>query len=563
MKRILLIFAICMIFNMSFAYLTAMALSTSAGTVIQNQATVQYKDDNQNPMTPVSSDPNTASTVVSQVYGVDVSPPTGAETALAGTIAHYPSTITNTGNGNDTFNLTATSSNGYTTIIYHDINGNGVLDAEDIAAGPITSTTQLPQNGTYNVIAVVNIPAGAADASTDVTTLTATSQGNGSKTDTGTYTTTVAKAVLLLSKTQDVSNPNPGDTITYTITYKNSGSATAINAVVISDPIPSDVTYVAGSITFNGSPRTDGTGDDNCEFSANTVKANVGNVSASGTGTITFKVKVNAGVPQYTQIVNTATANFKDANNNPQTPVIATSPPAIVAQTAGVDIYNSQSTAATPGDQIVYGFSIKNTGNGSDTFNGEISSTAGIVWAFYVDANGDGIINNGDALATDSDADGRPDTGILAPNEVRKYLAIGTVPVGTADGTVDVTTLTAISKADPSVTDSITLTTTIQAPSVTVTKTVSPTGDQPPGTELTYTIVVTNTGTGNATNVFVTDSVPTTLTYLTNSVTLNGSPRTDNVDGDQVQVVGGVVTVNIGILGPSGSVTITFKATIK
>lgn len=534
---------------------------TPAGTVIENVATVNYKDDNLNPLPPITSEP--ATTIVSQVYGVDVSPETGAETVLAGDTAHYPVTVTNTGNGDDTFDLTATSSNGYLTNIYFDANGDGVLDQAEIDAGPITSTAQLPAEGTYNLIVTVDIPPEAADGTTDTLTLTATSQGDGAVTDTGTYITTVSKAVLTMSKTQDISNPKPGDIITYTITYTNAGTATALNAVAVTDPIPSDVTYVAESITLNGTPQTDAPGDDSAEFSANTVTANVGNVAPAGTGTIVFKVQVNAGVPAGTHIFNTATANYEDELGNPQTPVDATTPPATVAQVAGVDISPpTQTQVADPGDEVVYPFTVTNTGNGDDVFNGEITSTAGLTWEFYVDANGDGILNAGDYLATDSDSDGIPDTGVLAPGETKNYLAVATVPPGEADGTVDVTTITAISAFDPTVQDSATLTTTVTAPLITVSKTVSPTGDQPPGTELTYTITVTNTGTGNAQEVVVTDSLPTDTTYVAESVTLNGVPKTDAVDGDQVSVAAGTVTANAGLLGPGGTATITLKATI-
>ena len=539
---------------------TAVAAGTPAGTIIQNTATATYKDVSGNPLPPISVG---AQTVVAQMCGVDVSPATGTESALAGGSAHYSVSITNTGNGDDTFDLTATSSNGYTTNIYFDANGDGVLDPEELAAGPITSTAQLPADGTYSLIVTSDIPSDAADGTIDTLTLTATSS-DGTTTDTGTYTTTVSKAVLTVDKAQDISNPKPGEIVTYTITYTNSGTATAVNAVVITNPIPANVTYVAGSITLNGTPKTDATGDDEAEFSANTVTSNAGNLAPGVSGTITFKVQVNAGVPAGTQILNTVTANYEDFEGNPQTPVGATTPPATVAQVAGVDVSPpTQSKFADPGDEVVYVLTITNTGNDDDVFNGKIVSTLGLEWAFYVDANGDGVLDVGDYPASDSDGDGRPDTGTLAPGESVNRLAIATVPPGTANGTVDTTTLTPISSNDPTVQDSAILTTTVTAPVITVSKTVSPMGDQPPGTELTYTITVANTGTGNAREIVVTDSVPTSLTYVANSVTLNGNPQTDAVDADQTLVSAGIVTVNVGLLGPGGTATITLKATIK
>ena len=84
---------------------TSYAVGTPAGTVVENIATVNYKDDNSNSLPSVSSDPATARTVISQVYGVDVAPSSATGSALAGATAHYSVTVTNTGNGDDTFNL--------------------------------------------------------------------------------------------------------------------------------------------------------------------------------------------------------------------------------------------------------------------------------------------------------------------------------------------------------------------------------------------------------------------------------------------------------------------------
>jgi len=542
---------------------TAYAAGTEAGTVIQNVATVNYKDDNLNALPSVSSDPTTARTTVAQVYGVDVLPNTGSGAALAGETITYPVTITNTGNGNDTIDLTANSSNGYTANIYYDANVDGVLQQSEIDAGTITNTGQLPADGTYSIIATVDVPADATDGTTDTLTVTATSQTDGTVTDTGTYTTTVSAAVLDVQKTQDVNNPKPGDTITYTITYTNSGTVASTNSVVLTDPIPSDATFVTGSITIDGNSKTDASGDDEAEFSSNIVTANIGDVAPGGSGTLGFKVKVNDGVAAGTNIVNTVTANYEDPAGNPQTPVLANTPPAAVAQSASVDIEQSASKFADPGDQVVYGFSVTNTGNDYDLFNGQIVSSIGLTWGFYVDANANGVFDNGDSPGTDSDGDGAPDTGTLAPGETKYYLAIATIPAGTSDQTVDTTTLTAISDFDNTVTDSITLSTTVTAPSLTITKAVSPTGDQPPGTELTYTITVNNTGTGNAQNVIVTDSIPSFTNYVSNSVTVQGIAKTDDIDGDHVSVVGGVVKVQIGTMGPGGSRTITFKVNIK
>ena len=209
----------------------------------------------------------------------------------------------------------------------------------------------------------------------------------------------------------------------------------------------------------------------------------------------------------------------------------------------------------------MYAFTITNTGNAPNLFNGEVVSTAGWTWEFYVDANGNGILDAGDYLATDSDGDGKPDTGSLNAGKSKNYLAVVTVPPGTGDGTVDTTTLTAVG-AEGGCSDSAILTTTVTAPVLSINKTVSPTGEQPPGTVLTYTITVENIGSGVATDVVVADSVPANTTYIANSVTLNGAAKTDAADSDQVTVTAGSIVVSIGNMGPTATATITFQVTI-
>lgn len=75
--------------------------------------------------------------------------------------------------------------------------------------------------------------------------------------------------------------------------------------------------------------------------------------------------------------------------------------------------------------------------------------------------------------------------------------------------------------------------------------------DAIPGSELTYTVVVNAGGTGTAQNVVMTDPVPAGSTYKPGTLTLNGTPLTDE-GGDDAGDVGattaGTVTVNVGSL---------------
>ena len=66
--------------------------------------------------------------------------------------------------------------------------------------------------------------------------------------------------------------------------------------------------------------------------------------------------------------------------------------------------------------------------------------------------------------------------------------------------------------------DSGKLAVTVIRPTITVVKSVNPGGTPPPGTDLTYTVTLTNTGTENAVNVVHVDSVPAQLGFKVGSV---------------------------------------------
>jgi uncharacterized repeat protein (TIGR01451 family) len=88
-----------------------------------------------------------------------------------------------------------------------------------------------------------------------------------------------------------------------------------------------------------------------------------------------------------------------------------------------------------------------------------------------------------------------------------------------------------------------------------------------PGAVVRYSIVVTNTGAANATNVVVRDAIPANTTYAASTITLNAVGQTD-VGGDDSADMGatnaGEVTAAIGALASGGgSATVTFDVTVN
>lgn len=119
----------------------------------------------------------------------------------------------------------------------------------------------------------------------------------------------------------------PGDVLEYTLVFTNTGNDAAIN-IVLQDPIPSNTTYVTGSIVLSSSStgmptgtRTDALDTDTAQFDAinNRVVLNIGRTATAVVGgtlnpldsqTLKFRVTVNANTPGDTTISNQATITF-------------------------------------------------------------------------------------------------------------------------------------------------------------------------------------------------------------------------------------------------------------
>jgi len=281
------------------------AAGTRAGTNITNTARVDFKDVNGNNLFQLS---NTVTTTVSQVGGVIVDPNNGPVSLDPGDVFYFPHVVTNAGNFDDYINLTAVSAGGWPVAIYRDVNGDGVYQpALDIPlldsagdADAIPDSGFLSDSGvgsSMRILVAVTVPAGTADGAADVTTVTGTSVFDPTKTDTATDTINVTSPNVAVVKSVGPVGPQPPGTIlTYTIVVTNNGSAAA-NTVVLTDPIPANTTYQAGTITYNAAARTDGGDADNADYNVSNpgqITVAIGALAASGgTATVTFRVQIN------------------------------------------------------------------------------------------------------------------------------------------------------------------------------------------------------------------------------------------------------------------------------
>jgi len=394
----------------------AQAVPPPAGTTIGNQASATYTDTSGLSHTVTS---NVVQTTVQQVASLTLTQ-NGAQNATAGSVAYYPHTLTNTGNGSDTFNLTTGNSGGFTMTavqIYAD-NGSG-----QPTGSPITSSGALAAGATFKFIVAATLPGTATAGQTNAITVTATSAFDATKTASNTDTTTVTNnAVVSVTKAVSAASGAPGSgPYTYTLTYTNTGNSTA-TSVALTDVIPTGMTYVAGSGRWSvtGSTALSDTGGtigtapntitSSYTAATNTLVATLAQVTPGQSGTVTFQVNVAAGTATGT-LNNTATYSY---NNGAGTTVPGSSNtvPFQVKQVASVTLSGQTLPGpAAPGSTVSFTNTVNNTGNGSDTFNvtlatGSSTFPAGTTFQLF---KSDGV-----TPLTDTNGDGTLDTGPLA-----------------------------------------------------------------------------------------------------------------------------------------------------
>jgi uncharacterized repeat protein (TIGR01451 family) len=459
---------------------TVLAQTTPAGTQIRNRSSATYEDLSGNAYTATS---NEVITVVLPVFGVSVLPDDSGETppvtpamtqnSIPGLTVYYRYDLTNTGNDNDSFSLNSLLDVGSTTMglaagdidIYHDLNGNGVIDVGEplISAGGVPGVLgPIASGATASIIVTYTVPVGATAGEVAYVGVDATSQGDPGQNDTRNYhmTTVVNDAVM----TANLSGAPPvvyeGQQITYSFSGTNTGNNTAngVNVasmgqtgVLIYDIIPTDpstgnplpifnvpagtpggtVVYLPNGSSTAGSPETwawtngSAPGDIAVGYIVN------GGIVPGQAYTFNYQVTVPVGMPA--GVVNN-TVSLAYVDNDPVSPdptvVVSNNAPVTVGATPVVRIgpqdnagagtppnYNDDVTTvatAYANTSVDFTNTVRNDGNATDQINILLDGLSSIpgTWTvlFFqadgvtplVDNGGDGIVDVGPLATGDS-----------------------------------------------------------------------------------------------------------------------------------------------------------------
>lgn len=222
---------------------------------------------------------------VNTYQSVTIDPNHNGQTYPANSIV-YVHTVTNHGNVSEVLSLSTGDANGngaqqFTSLIYEDVNNNGIFEDNGIDGDAIESLTLAP-GASKTIFVKVFAPANATPGNMNVSTVTVTfdnpiSGASGSSAPVSvTNNTTVVEGQLTIQKTQaleadsgdntalTLSNltQNPGEGIWYRIQVTNNGIAPVKN-VVVTDVIPTafvDLDTSNGTTLVDGNPYLFGQG---------------------------------------------------------------------------------------------------------------------------------------------------------------------------------------------------------------------------------------------------------------------------------------------------------------
>jgi uncharacterized repeat protein (TIGR01451 family) len=455
-----------------------LAQTTPAGTQIRNRASATYEDLSGNTYTALS---NEVITIVLPVYGVSILPddsgetppatPAATQNAIGGQTVYYSYTLTNTGNDNDSYSIVPLLDVANTTMtivlanvsVYHDLNGNGVVDGGEpvISSGGAPGVLgPLAANASAGLIVTYTVPGTASTGEVAYVGVQGTSQGDAGQVDTRNYhlTTVVDDAVLTALLSAAPPLVYDGDLITYSFSGTNTGTNAAngvtvasvsLTGVLMYDIIPINPgtgnplaifgtpsgapaagtgLYLPTGSSTAGSPETWAWSTTAAAGDIAVAYITSGSVAPAQVYNFSYQVTVPAGMTPGI-LNNTASVAYIDNNGSTPDPTIVVSNNAPVTVGVLSDVLIGPSgnpQAGTPPNydddvqtvatayantSVSFTNTVRNDGNTSDAINiiRDGTSTVPGTWSVLF------FQSNGVTPLSDADFDGNVDVGPLAP----------------------------------------------------------------------------------------------------------------------------------------------------
>ncbi|MGE6527031.1 isopeptide-forming domain-containing fimbrial protein [Bacillus safensis] len=392
------------------------------------------------------------------------------------------------------------------------------------------------------------------------------------------------KSVILQKKAEgntDEKHPEVGDTLLYTIRAKNTVQYGILKNLIISDQLPSSLSYVAGSLKVDGASVTDAKDQDKGDYTNGTVAGQVGDVKDTDWHTVTFEATVGKGQAGK-DIKNTA--NVKGENTPPGNPTtdieIYPRDPKLESEKSAVlqkkAEGNTDEKHPEVGDTLLYTIQARNAVEDSFIEDLVISDKLpqGLSYvpnSLQVDGNpvtdtkddDNGDITDGTVTGTFGevkDAKWHTVTFEVTVNKGQAGKDIQNTASVTGGNTPPEkpTTKTEIYPRDPKLTS--------EKSAVLQKKAEGNTDEKHPevGDTLLYTIKTKNTKEDSLVeNLVISDELPEGLAYVPNSLQVDGDTVTDAKDDDNGDFTNGAISGQFGDIKDTDWHTVTFEVTVE
>lgn len=509
-----------------------------AGSTIPNSATAQADD-----ATQVTAN---ATTAVNPDIDLRITKTDNVDPVNRGGVLIYTLTVVNDGpSGATNVEVVDTLP---TDLTFVSAAGGTVTGGTVGSSGPVTINLGAMASGATKIITLtVNVATNAAASISNSAIVRSTESTAGFDRDTTNNTAiqpTATQAVidLELLKTASAPTVKPGQPLVYTIVVTNKGPSDA-TLVSLTDNIPDGIQITSATSTV-GTVTIPASAQDTTAANTDDLTLNIGNLAKDATVTITVNATVLPGtrgtITNSANVISTDTSLTETITANNTGTVTTTLSPEIdlaITKTDSVD-------PATAGSPLTYTITVTNSGPSTATgVNVTDNLPTGVT--FTSGTSSQGTVTNAAGVVTGN-------IGTLAPGATATMTIIVGVNAATR-GTITNTATVAGTETEPITTNNNASQDTLINGSVdlVITK-VDSIDPVAVGGALSYTIEVTNNGPSTATNVVVTDNLPTTLAYVSGNATVG-----------TVTNVGNAVTANVGTLASGAKAIITVNTTVS
>lgn len=536
----------------STATITINVLVTNIPSInpISNSSSVQFQHivDPSQPLITQTASSNTVTTTINSAILATTKSADKSIISVGDTIT-YTTAITNTGNTPAT-NITFTSAiPSNTTFIPNSVTINGV---QQLGARPALGVTipNIAPGETVTVtfqVTVISVPPSSSIMDNDTILYSYTVDPNGTPVTTSTSTNIVTNpvldAIITMVKSVDQTLVTLGDTITYTTILTNNGNTNATN-ITFTDLIPDGTTFVPNSVTINGSTQIG--------LNPNTG-ITIGSIAPNSSISIAFQVTATS-TPIQNPITNSASTSYT---------FIADPNAPIVSRTASSNtVFTTINTATILsskqvdklfshiGDTLTYTVTLTNNGN---------SSAQNVIFSDTM-PSGTTFLTNTFSINGIPQIGADPSNGvnigtITAGNTVTVAFQVTVTSLPTENPIVNFssTSYQLVSPPDPETSISNPVSTQIKEAILSMTKNEN-TSFADIGQTAFYTTSISNIGNTDATNIVFTDVLPSGLTFVPNTLTVDGVLQPDANPN---------TGVSLATLPPNEIYSIVFQVTVN